>query len=481
MLSTVAVADTGNVLMDALIWGNKWVGSTGPLQIKVGFKLIDGIIPTAAEVKAVEAVLAEFERVINVDFQYIGIDKIGAADLTFQIENDAWDKSFGWSVPAGETRYAAYGDANILRNNYQGDVNNFAKGGFDYITFLHEFAHVMGLAHPHDAGGGSGVFPGVTGENTIGQFGLNQGVYTTMSYNDGLHAVTGETPSSEENYVQVSSKLVDQTAGFVKHRDSFILKATQVIDTKTGLQGGLMALDVLALQTLYGANLDFAAGENQYVLPSKDGIGTSYISIWDTNGVDRLSNDSSADSTIDLRAATGVVGPGGGGFISSVDGVRGGFTIANGVVIENARGGSGDDQLFGNAFANILEAGAGNDRLTGFAGQDELWGEAGNDQFVFQACADSGPTILSCDLIKDFNSLDDVIDLTGIDANEGLAGNQSFQFIGAVSSFSKTGDLRVGYSSGNTVLYLNTDADMSSESVIVLSGYHTLNADHFLL
>ena len=59
---------------------------------------------------------------------------------------------------------------------------------------------------------------------------------------------------------------------------------------------------------------------------------------------------------IDLRAAT-LAGddPNAGGFLSQHTGVAGGFTIANGVVIENAIGGNGNDTLIGNSAANRLK------------------------------------------------------------------------------------------------------------------------------
>ena len=59
--------------------------------------------------------------------------------------------------------------------------------------------------------------------------------------------------------------------------------------------------------------------------------------------------------TIDLRPATLLVGPGGGGFISYVHGIFGGFTIANGVMIENALSGSGNDVVIGNSAANLVD------------------------------------------------------------------------------------------------------------------------------
>src|SRR5262249_47664571 len=59
-----------------------------------------------------------------------------------------------------------------------------------------------------------------------------------------------------------------------------------------------------------------------------------------------------------------------GGWVSYHAGIFGGFTIANGVVIENAVGGPGGDRLTGNAFANLLDGGAGADTMKGGAGDD---------------------------------------------------------------------------------------------------------------
>ena len=49
--------------------------------------------------------------------------------------------------------------------------------------------------------------------------------------------------------------------------------------------------------------------------------------------------------------------------------------------VENARGGAGDDTLFGNEWLNHLVGGAGNDSLNGFEQDDTLIGGAGDDQF----------------------------------------------------------------------------------------------------
>lgn len=52
-------------------------------------------------------------------------------------------------------------------------------------------------------------------------------------------------------------------------------------------------------------------------------------------------------------------------------------TIRN---VENVMSGAGNDRILGNALANSLTAGAGNDVLSGMAGNDRLYGQAGNDR-----------------------------------------------------------------------------------------------------
>ena len=60
------------------------------------------------------------------------------------------------------------------------------KGGYSYATMMHEMLHGMGLGHPHDTAGGTDILDGVTSDSgDFGDYGLNQGVYTTMSYNTG--------------------------------------------------------------------------------------------------------------------------------------------------------------------------------------------------------------------------------------------------------------------------------------------------------
>ncbi len=120
-----------------------------------------------------------------------------------------------------------------------------------------------------------------------------------------------------------------------------------------------MALDIAVIQAKYGANLDFATGDDVYRLPEANRPGTFFSCIWDAGGDDRIVFGGARDCTIDLRAATLLGEEGGGGWVSHARGIYGGFTIANGVVIEGASGGGGDDTLRGNAAGNRLSGGAG--------------------------------------------------------------------------------------------------------------------------
>ena len=102
--------------------------------------------------------------------------------------------------------------------------------------------------------------------------------------------------------------------------------------------------------------------------------------IWDSGGTDTIAHTGTVSARIDLTAATLDYTATGGGVISFVNGVYGGFTIAAGVVIENATGGSAGDVLIGNGAANLLTGGGGNDSLSGGLGNDTFAFNSGDGQ-----------------------------------------------------------------------------------------------------
>jgi serralysin len=99
-----------------------------------------------------------------------------------------------------------------------------------------------------------------------------------------------------------------------------------------------------------------------------------------------------------------------------VESVNGGIdtvrtTLANLVLVANVENlefaGSGTTAFrgTGNALANVIRGGNGNDTLNGMAGHDSLWGGTGRDSFAFTTAL--GAT--NVDVIGDFNAADDTI------------------------------------------------------------------------
>ena len=93
-------------------------------------------------------------------------------------------------------------------------------------------------------------------------------------------------------------------------------------------------------------------------------------------------------------------------------------------------GGDNNDILFGFGGNDKLNGDAGSDDLIGGAGKDQLTGGAGSDFFHYLKLSDSGITAATRDLIADFESGVDKIDLSFIDANTLQTGDQAFNFIG---------------------------------------------------
>ena len=143
-------------------------------------------------------------------------------------------------------------------------------------------------------------------------------------------------------------------------------------------------------------------------------------------------------------------------------------------------GGGGADTLHGGIGADVLNGGGAADILIGGGGQDTLTGGSGPDHFVFNALSDS--TNAAPDTITDFLTSDnDRIDLSAIDANTGVAGDQAFHLGGGGGH---AGDIVVTYDAvhDRTVLQLYVDNNATVDATIWLSGNHsTMTAADFIL
>ncbi|HEX8622867.1 MAG TPA: M10 family metallopeptidase C-terminal domain-containing protein [Allosphingosinicella sp.] len=102
----------------------------------------------------------------------------------------------------------------------------------------------------------------------------------------------------------------------------------------------------------------------------------------------------------------------------------------------NGTGNGLDNVLTGNSVSNRLDGAGGNDRLIGGDGVDYFTGGAGADTFVGEINATKSPAkggSISIDMILDYQPGVDKIDLSGIDANTGVAGDQAFTWTNAAN------------------------------------------------
>ena len=346
--------------LSAINWGTKLSTTVIDVYFAPAGTYIDNVTDlgpaqgfTAFEKRQVFSALEQIEKVTNLSFRVTTSQTLAEFRLgTFEL--DAYD-AIAFMEPPGSLYAGFMGFDPDYLSWYDADSGNplLSRGGFIYAVLLEEFGHGLGLAHPHDDGGTSTILEGVDApRGSYGVGDLNQGVYTMMGWNEGWPG----GPYGDQYY--------DGTYTYVND---------------FGYEAGPMALDIAVLQQKYGSNLSWATGNNVYLLPETNGLGTFFESIWDAGGTDTVRYEGTADAIIDLRAATLAGEAGGGGFISYAAGIRGGYTIAAGTVVENATGGAGNDVLTGNAADNILKGGNGNDSLFGGSNFDTLFGGGGND------------------------------------------------------------------------------------------------------
>jgi Ca2+-binding RTX toxin-like protein len=166
----------------------------------------------------------------------------------------------------------------------------------------------------------------------------------------------------------------------------------------------------------------------------------------------------------------------------------------------NAIGGGWDNHMIGNAGANritgeigedVLEGGGGDDRLEGGSDSDVLIGGAGadvltgarsevdDDTFVYLSVADSGVGLHNRDTITDIQRSGRV-DLTQIDANSSVAGDQAFVLVSG--SFSGAAGELIQFADGaQTIVAGDVDGDASADFEIAFDGSPILTAADFYL
>ena len=139
-----------------------------------------------------------------------------------------------------------------------------------------------------------------------------------------------------------------------------------------------------------------------------------------------------------------------------------------------------DDVINGAAGNDTLAGGGGNDTLIGGNGRDVMNGGTGADLYLFGTLSESGNTIPTADVISGWDASDE-IDLSAIDANTGLAGDQSFTF-GGVNPAVVPNQITVFQSGADTVVQLDNNG-AGADMMFVLTGINaaTLTEANFNL
>jgi Ca2+-binding RTX toxin-like protein len=141
---------------------------------------------------------------------------------------------------------------------------------------------------------------------------------------------------------------------------------------------------------------------------------------------------------------------------------------------------NGVSSIDGGAGADTITGSAGADTIIGGAGADVLTGGAGADVFRFDALLQSRAAD-GIDRITDFVSGSDRIQLSAIDANIALAGDQAFTFIGNAAFSGTRGELQVTSVGGDTYISADVDGNKSIDFQVVLTGTHDLSSADFVL
>jgi hypothetical protein len=149
---------------------------------------------------------------------------------------------------------------------------------------------------------------------------------------------------------------------------------------------------------------------------------------------------------------------------------------------ESIIGSQRDDRFAGSAAADVIYGAGGNDFIAGGLGADSLTGASGVDTFVYFDVKDSGITRPTRDLIFDFVSGTDKIDVSAIDTNAKLANDQAFSWLGVNEAYSgQGGEIRAVTIGSDTIIEADVNGDSKTDFSIDLVGTINLVGTDFNL
>lgn len=166
----------------------------------------------------------------------------------------------------------------------------------------------------------------------------------------------------------------------------------------------------------------------------------------------------------------------GGGWDDLIDGGDGNDTLIGNTGMDIILGGDGNDNIDGGQWDDSISGGNGNDIIRGGRGLDVMDGSAGNDTFVFSQADNSSSSVTNQDTIYNFNTAEDVINLSDLLVNYDPAAGDNItdfldiQFISTDQMLPNTdhlnsieGNVRSTLNNGiiDTVIRIDVDGDGS--------------------